>query len=213
MASSTSDSASTQKKFNNIVKKLSEEDAIKFGRPSLPAGQELVSNVCAMHLGVNLRKAFLQGIEREIVGATSRQYNETDTLVHEFCKLFGVKGVPEYGIGAVSFPNYLAIAMKSVDNEDGVYYEQCKSVTLDRQVGSRYFVTAANAVRLLFLRKAASEYLTEFRKNSLEKDVYQKLQDTNLIANIKADGLMFVLVFADLVNLAKSEELKKVHLI
>ena len=137
MASSTSDSASTQKKFINIVKKLSEEDAIKFGRPSLPAGQELVSNFCAMHLGVNLHKAFLQGIEREIIGATSRQYNETDTLVHEFCKLFGVKGVPEYGIGAVSFPNYLAIAMKSVDNEEGVYYEQCKSVTPDRQVGSR----------------------------------------------------------------------------
>ena len=90
--------------------------------------------------------------------------NKTDTLVHEFCKLFGVKGVPEYGIGAVSFPNYLAIAMKSVDNEDGIYYEQCKSVTLDRQVGSRYFVTAANAVRLLFLRKAAS--IIDLRKLS-----------------------------------------------
>ena len=210
VASATSDSASTQKKFNEIVKKLREEDAERFGQASLATSQELVSNFCAMHLGVNLRKAFLQGSESEIASETSRQYSQTDTTVHEFCKLFGIRGVPEYGVGAVSFPNFLAIAIKSAKLiEESNYYQLCQSMTLERQVGSRYFVTASNAVKVVFLRKAAFEYLNEFRKNTLEKDVYQKLQDSNAMAGLKADGLMFLHIYADLVTLAKSQEFKK----
>ena len=30
-----------------------------------------------------------------------------DTLVHEFCKLLGKHGVPEYGLGGLSFPDFL----------------------------------------------------------------------------------------------------------
>ena len=51
-----------------------------------------------MHLGVNLRKAFLSGVmepddEAEELG--ERKYHRVDTLVHDFCKLFGRTGVPE----------------------------------------------------------------------------------------------------------------------
>lgn len=49
-----------------------------------------------MHLGVNLRKVFLSGTlepdEAEEPG--ERKYHRVDTLVHEFCKLFGRTGVP-----------------------------------------------------------------------------------------------------------------------
>ena len=55
-----------------------------------------------MHLGVNLRKAFLdvlKTIEFDSRGpqmSERREYHQTDTLVLEFCKLFGWHGVPEY---------------------------------------------------------------------------------------------------------------------
>ena len=49
VSSSTSDSASTQKKFNQLLLELKEEDEEKFG-------SEMVENFCAMHLGVNLIK-------------------------------------------------------------------------------------------------------------------------------------------------------------
>ena len=60
---------------------------------------------CAMHLGVNLRKAFLSGIESEPDDqSSSRKYNPVDTLVHEFCKCFGKHGTPEYGCSVLGFP-------------------------------------------------------------------------------------------------------------
>ena len=65
-----------------------------------------------MHLGVNLRKAFLSGVmepddEAEELG--ERKYHRVDTLVHDFCKLFGRTGVPEYASGVVSFPYFLEL--------------------------------------------------------------------------------------------------------
>jgi len=58
-----------------------------------------------MHLAVNLRKAFFDGVsDRGTLG---------DVLVHEFCKLFspnGTKhGVPEYCHGASAFPEFVAM--------------------------------------------------------------------------------------------------------
>ena len=51
--SSTSDSASTQKKFNHLVEQYRERDEETYGPPSFEA-IELVENLCAMHLGSNL---------------------------------------------------------------------------------------------------------------------------------------------------------------
>ena len=86
-------------------------------------------------------------------------------------------------------------------------------MSLDRQVGSRYFVSAANAAKVMFLREAAVSFLEftgcNISGNKLEKDVYRKLLDCNELAQLKADGLMFCQVYSDLVMLAKSKELKK----
>ena len=211
IVSATSDSAATQKKFNEIVKQRKKEDHDRFGTTEFT--EELISNFCAMHLGVNLRKAFVQGsagIEEPecATGAINRKYSDIDTFVHEFCKVFGNKGVPEYGAGSVSFPDFLEIGIQSGAQESD-YYKVCQSVSLDRQVGSRYFVTASNAAKSLFLRKAAKQYLNLFRKNKLEVDVYEKLNDDNIMAAAKADGLMFTHVYANLVTLAKSTVLNK----
>ena len=43
----------------------------------------------------------------------------------------------------------------------------------------------------------------------MEKDVAIKLQDCNKLAALKADAVMFFHIYADLVTLAKSTELKK----
>ena len=212
VASSTSDSAATQKKFNEIAQQRKKKDMERFGEPSTESEphEELLNNFCAMHLGVNLRKAFMQGITDCDISrsAVSRHYSEIDTFVHEFCKAFGSKGVPEYGAGLVSFPDFLEIGIKS-GGECSNYYKSYQTITLDRQVGSRYFVTAYNAVKSLYLREAAQQYLEVFKKNKLEKDLYEKLADHDIMAGIKADGLMFIHVYANLVTLAKSQEIKK----
>jgi hypothetical protein len=214
IVSTTSDSAATQKKFNEIVKQRKKEDHDRFG--STEFTEELITNFCAMHLGVNLRKAFVQGstafLDQQVDCAghshLHRQYSDTDTFVHEFCKVFGNKGVPEYGAGSVSFPDFLEIGIQSGAQEND-YYRVCQSISLDRQVGSRYFVTASNAAKSLVLREAAKEYLSLFRKNKLEIEVYEKLNDDKIMAAVKADGLMFTHVYANLVTLAKSTVLNK----
>ena len=39
------------------------------------------------------------------------------------------------------------------------YYEACLGISLERQIGNRYFVLAANAAKIYFLREAAIEFL------------------------------------------------------
>ena len=53
IASSTSDSAATQKCFNKLIEQSVEADKEKFGEVSHEAF-DLVENFCAMHLGVNI---------------------------------------------------------------------------------------------------------------------------------------------------------------
>ena len=133
-----------------------------------------------MHLGCNLRKAFLVGVRSQLVEvnqnaeSSHREYYAVDTLVHEFHKLFGRHGT--HGCGSVYFPDYLELMStdSSTSPEDSIYYRSCLNLTLDRQVGSRYFVTAANASKILYLRQAAIsflEYTGRAKGNKLEKDV------------------------------------------
>jgi len=61
----------------------------------------------------------------------------------------------------------------------------CTKVRLDRQVGSRYFVTASKAAKILFLQVGKSV------GNKLEQDVFRKLQDADELSQLKADALMF----------------------
>jgi hypothetical protein len=212
VASSTSDCAATQKKFNKIAQKLKDEDTKQFGHTSVTAGHDILSNFCAMHLGINLRRAFWQGSEHETKSAectTGRHYFVTDTTVHEFCKVFGTTGVNECGVGVLTFPDFLPVNIQTEksDKLKKDYYEKCTQIHLARQVGSRYFVSAYNAAKIIFLRMAALE--RQFKRNKLEKEVYAKLQDPSVITSLKADGLMFLHIYADLTCLAKSTELKK----
>lgn len=83
---------------------------------------------------------------------------------------------------------------------------------LDRQVGSRYFVTASNAGKILFLREAALNFLQYTGKNSgnkLECEVFKKLQDPVELSHLKVDALMFHHVYSNVVMLAKSNALNK----
>ena len=220
VSSSTSDSASTQKKFNRLLQEKREEDEQRFG-PACGDAIDVVENFCAMHLGVNLRKAFLDGLKtvelssRGPQASERREYHQTDTLVHEFCKLFGCHGVPEYGCGASGFLDYLNLMLdgRYSGSDQAEYYAACSKVSLDRQVGSRYFVTAHNACKILFLIPAACKFLDHTGKstdgNRLECDVYQKLHDPDELSRLKADALMFHHVYADLMILAKSTELSK----
>ena len=217
VSSSTSDSSATQKKFNQLLLELKDEDEQRFG-PASSEAVELVENFCAMHLGVNLRKSFLDGTK--ITSTTEepserREYYQTDVLVHEFCKLFGKNGTPEYGCGASKFVDFLNLMLTDGRSSPAkaVYYTWCSKISLDRQVGSRYFVSACNASKILFLIEAACDFLKYTDKdttgNKLECDLFKKLQDADELARLKADALMFHHVYADLVTLAKLNELSK----
>ena len=215
IVSSSSDSASTQKRFNKLVEEQREEDEKKFGA-SCPEVIDLVENFCCMHLGVNLRKAFLSGtrsLNPPDSSAQQREHHQVDTLVHEFCKLFGRSGVPEYGCGTLAFPDYLKLAMEGEHfPEKRDYYSLCAKVKLDRQVGSRYFVTASNAGKVLFLQEAALDFLRYTDKNDgnkLEHEVFKKLEDPDELTYLKVDALMFHHVYCNIVMLAKSSDLNK----
>ena len=210
-ASSTSDSASTQKKFNKLLEERIAQDELKYGSYKKD-GLELVKNFCAMHLGVNLRKVFVQSVSSSNSG-NCHQNTQVDTFVHEFAKQFGSHGTPEYCVGNVKFPDFIKMQYTQ-SSENSEYFKKCLTIHLERQVGSHYFVTAANASKALFLACAALEYfkfngVSETNGNKLEKELYLKLQDQSLLASVKADALMFYFVYADLVTLAKSNELEK----
>lgn len=215
IATSTSDSAATQKHFNVLVEKCRMEDEAKFGTPQMEAF-ELLENFCSMHLGINLRKAFVSGLkyaDTVVSQDRDRQQHPIDVLVYEFCKAFGQHGVPEYGCGR-SFSDFLNLMSKQADTAElCTYYQQCCVVRLERQIGNRYFVTAANAAKILFLRCAALEFLRYsdkgFSGNMLEQSVYEKLISPIEVVFLKADSLMFYHVYANIVTLSKSTILNK----
>jgi len=95
---------------------------------------------------------------------------DTTVLMCSSTSVFGVHGVPEYTCGVQSFPDFLELM--APDDSSG-YLRDCTQVTLDRQVGSRYFVSASNASKIVFLKDAAIKFLTDFGKdeigNKLEK--------------------------------------------
>ena len=168
IVSSSSDSASTQKRSNKLLEEERAKDEEKFG--------DVCPAVDSMHLGVNLRKAFLDGIRCiACTDSASRDHHPVDTLIHEFCKLLGKHGVPEYGLGVLAFPAFLE---QSSDPDKVCYYQICAKIRLDRQIGSRYFVSASNAGKMLFLREAALDFLLysgESDGNKLEQAVYKTL--------------------------------------
>ena len=114
-------------------------------------------------------KAFLNGTMED------QRCHRVDIFVYEFCKLFAKTGGPEYACGVLSLPDFLQLQISTTkDKELQSYYQACLNVTLHRQVGSRYFVSAASAAKILFIKNAAIEFLKFTGKNKagnkLEKD-------------------------------------------
>ena len=76
-----------------------------------------------MHLGVNLRKAFIESISPIL----SHQNSAVNTFVHEFTKEFRAHGTPEYCVGNVNFQillNYSAVTkvpIKFTSNSVWIY--------------------------------------------------------------------------------------------
>ena len=208
VVSSQSDSAACQKLMNRLIEDCRQSDEERFG-PATIETIDVIETFCSMHLGINLRKAFLVGINND----SEKRYHRVDTLVHEFCKLFGKLGVPEYCSGVVSFPDFLEIKIRSASEDqlsELTYYHNCLKLRLHRQVGSRYFVSASNACKILYLRHAAIEYLKFTGKdagNKLERELLLKLQNTVEVSHLRVDGLMYYHVYGDLYVLSKSSEL------
>ena len=127
---------------------------------------------------MQFKKSIFDGIRHDKQSDSSHgDYHTVDTFVHEFCKLFGCKGVPEYGCGVLAFPDFLKITQK--DLKDDSYYHSCSNITLDQQVGNRYFVTASYAGKILFLKDAAIQFLNFTERNNgnkLKTEVYKKLR-------------------------------------
>jgi hypothetical protein len=219
ISSSTSDSAAMQKKFNSLIEQQKEKNIASFGTISPDSAIEIIENFCAMHLGCNLRKAFLVGIksicDKNSDKEYNREYHQVDIIVHEFHKLFGKHGTPEYGCDLLMFPDYLKIKASddTLSTTESAYYQACLNISLDRQVGNRYFVTAANAIKIMFLKDSAVSFLQytfrHIKGNKLDKDLFMKLKDPTELVHLKMDALMFYHVYADLVELAKSKDLKK----
>ena len=234
IVSSTSDGASTQTKFNRLLEELRVRDEHLYG-PVNNSLKEVVANKCGMHLGVNLRKAQNAGILEYDKSAMEDDYEMTmedsadqvtenkkrehipiDSFVHAFCKLLGQVGTPEYGQG-ISFRDYIMNQYEKSkctgDDTRTEYLQKVLKTNLERQVGSRYFVTAHNSSRIYFLYPAAVEFLNHLGKtkslNRLEQYVLAKLQDPVMLKTVKVDGLFFYHVYSDLTTLVKSQKLKK----
>ena len=140
VSSSTSDSAATQKRFNRLMEEHKEADIERFGNTSADDGLEILENFCAMHLGTNLRKAFLSATKEISVTdqetCSGRDYHPADVLVHECCKLIGRHCTPEYGSGVLDFPDFLdiMIADSTLSEDDLAYYGACRDLTLRRVI-------------------------------------------------------------------------------
>ena len=139
--SSTSDCAASQKLFNSLLL----ENKAELASCSIEASDDevgmqqclnFIENFCSIHLGVNLRKAFLSGIAATCDELNSSKVNSrpaVDTIVHQFCKVFGKRGTPEYGCGQ-QFPDFLKIMIseeKCIYEQKLKYYQQCYELQLE----------------------------------------------------------------------------------
>ena len=196
VVSSTSDGAATQTKFNKLLQEKIKENG-KSGN--------LINNKCSMHLGVNLRVAQNAGINKPGLP-------NIDTVVHQTAKLVGHLSPYELGHGHLTFPEFLEQQSQESHSPNN-YYTTCSQVKLDRQVGSRYHVTAKNAGKILFLSPAIITFLSQLQQtkqlNQLELSVLEALQRKETMTLLRIEGLMFDRIYADLTMLVKSRKLNK----
>ena len=216
--SAMSDRASTQTALNKLIvtstavhkdQQATENVTEQCGEAESAA---VLEAFCGMHLGINLRVAEVNGFDRVVSGSG------IDSLVHAVCKLIGHLGGPEYSKGVQCFPEFIkasidVLDMGDVDSTSTETLKEALGIKLDRQVGSRYFVTSRNAGRIFFLHNVILDFIKNLtltkELNGLEKEVQTSLQDNNKVALLKADALFFDKIYADLMILLKNNELGK----
>ena len=213
-----SDSASTQKLFNRLLQqKIDEENEKNDIENDSENGNamHILQMFCGMHLGVNLREAQVSAVKKNVASDSVG----IDKIVHTMCKLIGHLGShPEYGVGVRSFPEFLQALLEEANaiDDEAEETEEIKAalgVKLQRQVGSRYFVTARNAGRLFYLTKLIEKFLQQAKLlktlNRLENDVLVHVSTPSDLALLKLDGLFYDKVYADMMMLLKSTYLNK----
>ena len=150
--------------------------------------------------------------EMKLERNSNGSYHDIDLFVREIAKLFGHLGTPENADGA-SFRVFLAHRATECVGAEKEYYVNAQRIILERQIGSRYYVTSCNAGRIYFLSKAMVAFLMEQKMikslNRLESTCLKKLQDPLLLSNLQLEGLMFDKIYADLMMLVKSTDLNK----
>ena len=89
--SSTSDSAATQKRFNKLIESCRDDEA-RFGT-AIPETLEIVESFCSMHLGVNLRQAFLSGML-----SSAERHHPVENLFMKFVNFSVDLALPRMGV-------------------------------------------------------------------------------------------------------------------
>ena len=122
-------------------------------------------------------------------------------------------------MGVHGSPEYVQTLLEEAENLNDDIEEElkaCLQVRLERQEGSRYFVTSRNAGRLFFLAPHAVTFLESLslikQLNGLEKDVLHNLKSDIDLALLKVDGLLFDQIYADLMCILKSKIRRKTYL-
>ena len=118
--------AASQKKFNKLIEENREKEEARFGPATLET-VGLIESFCSMHLGINFWKAFLSVIFDDDDSGT--RYHPVDVLVHEFLKVFGKHGTPEYRCGVNHFPDLDFLVLMTEDSslseDTREYYRSC----------------------------------------------------------------------------------------
>ena len=101
--------------MNKLIEENRQKDEERFGPATCTVEMLDLFKTCSMHLGVNLRKAFLSGtMETE----QDERCHRVDTFFHEFCELFGITGGPEYACGVLSFPDFLELQLCATKGDE-----------------------------------------------------------------------------------------------
>ena len=94
---------------------------------------------------------------------------DTTGLTPSVTSVVNCLGKLEFQSIHVVFFRFLELQISTTTDEERAYYQACLKVTLHRQVGSRYFVSAVNAAKILFVMKFTEK---DISGNKLERDVF-----------------------------------------
>ena len=114
----------------------------------------------------------------------------------------------------ISFPDFLQLRISTCMDYDRAYLQACSEEHMHRQLGSRYFIAAANGCKILYLKDAAIDFLKFTGKdcgNRLKRDVFKKLQDSIVLAHLKADSLMYYHVYVETFTCSQNQMILIYH--